>query len=64
MVVEQITEVEDVFCNDEDDKDDVPDCKMRINLKDKTPVQKSSCSMPKPLHQEVKNYAGDLLNKD
>ena len=36
---------------------------MKIHLKDETPVQKSYYSMPKPLHQEVKHYVEDLLNK-
>ena len=63
MVVELITEVADAFCNDEDDIGNVTDCKMKINLKDKTPVRKSYYSMPKLLHQEVKNYVEDLLNK-
>ena len=63
MVVELVTEVADVFCNDQDDIGNVTDCKMKTNLKDKTPVQKSYYSMPKPLHQEVKNYVEDLLNK-
>ena len=63
MVVELITEVADAFCNDEDDIGNVTDCKMKINLKDKTTFQRSYHSMPKPLHQEVKNYVEDLLNK-
>ena len=63
MGVELITEVADVFFNDEDDVGNVTDCKMKINLKDKTPVQKSHYSMPKPLHQKVKTYVEDLLNK-
>ena len=63
IVVELITEVTDVFCNDEDDISNVTDCKMKINLKDKTPVQKSYYAMLKPLHEEVKNYLEDLLNK-
>ena len=41
----------------------VTDFRMRINLKDDTPVQKTYYSMPKPLHTEVKNYIVDLLNK-
>ena len=36
---------------------------MRINLKDHTPVQKTYCSIPKPLHTEVKSYIVHLLNK-
>ena len=52
MVVKLITKVADVFCNDEDDIGNVTDCKMKINLNDKTPVQKSYYSMPKPLHKK------------
>ena len=63
IVVELITEVADVFCNDEDDISNVTDCKMKINLKDKTLVQKSYYAMLKPLHEEFKNYVEDLLNK-
>ena len=53
----------DVFCSGPDDIGNVKGCQMKINLKDKTPVQKSYYSMPKPLHIEVKNYIIDLLNK-
>ena len=63
MVVELITEVADVFCIDEDGIGSVTDCKMKINLKDKTPFQKSFHSIPKALHQQVKNYVEDLSNK-
>ena len=41
---------------------------MKIHLKDETPVQKSYDFisydfMSKPLHQEIKHYAEDFLNK-
>ena len=36
---------------------------MPINLMDKTPVQKTYTSIPKPLYPEVKQYIEDLLNK-
>ena len=62
MVVELIAEVADVFCNDKDGVGSLTDCKTKINLKDKTLVQKSFCSMLKPLYQEVKNYVENLLN--
>ena len=52
--VDLITEMSEVFCQDSDDIGDVQNCKMKIRLKDETPVQKSYYSMPKPLHQEVK----------
>ena len=53
----------DVFCKGADDIGNVTDCRMRINLKDQTPVQKTYYSMPKPLHTEIKNYITDMLNK-
>ena len=53
----------DVFCKGPDDIGNVTDCRMRINLKDHTPVQKTYYSMPKPFYTEVKNYTVDLLNK-
>ena len=46
----------DVFCKG-------PDCRMKINLKDQMPVQKTYYSIPKPLHAEFENYIVDLLNK-
>ena len=49
-----ITEISGVLCQDSDDIGDVQNYKMKIRLKDQTPVQKSYYSMPKPLHQEVK----------
>ena len=55
--------ITDTFCLNSDDIGDVQNCKMKIRLKDETPVQKSYHSMPKPLHQEVKHYVEDLLNK-
>ena len=58
-----ITEMSDAFCQDSDDIGDVQNCKMKIHLKDETPVQKSYYSMLKSLHQEVKHYVEDLLNK-
>uniref|UniRef100_A0A8C5WDF6 Gypsy retrotransposon integrase-like protein 1 n=1 Tax=Leptobrachium leishanense TaxID=445787 RepID=A0A8C5WDF6_9ANUR len=36
---------------------------MHITLKDTTLVQKTYMSVPKPLHQEVKEYVQDLLNR-
>ena len=58
-----IIEILDLFSYDSDDIGDVQNCRMKIHLKDETPVQKSYYSMPKPLHQEVKHYVEDLLNK-
>ena len=61
--VDLITEMSDVFCQDSEDIGDVQNCKMKIRLKDETPVQKSYYSMAKLLHQDVKNYVEELLNK-
>lgn len=36
---------------------------MHITLKDQTPVQKTYISVPKQLHQEVKTYLQDLINR-
>ena len=64
--VNLITEISDAFCQDSDDIGDVQNYKMKIRLKDETPVWMSYYSMPKPLHQEVKHswkHLEDLLNK-
>ena len=61
--VDLITEMSDVFSQDNEDIGDVQNCKMKLRLKDEKPVQKSYYSMPKPLHQEVKHFVEDLLNK-
>ena len=51
------------FCIGSDDIGNVTECKMKIQLKDQTPVQKTYYSMPKSLHLEIKHYIEDLLNK-
>ena len=61
--VDLITEISDVFCEDIEDIGDVQNCKMKIRLKDEIPVRKSYYFMPKPMHQEVKHFVEDLLNK-
>ena len=61
--VDLITEMSDEFCQDSEDIGDAQNCKMKIRLKDETPVQKSYYSMAKLLHQDVKNYVEELLNK-
>ena len=57
-----ITEMPDIFCQDNDKISGIRNSKMKICLKDKTPVQKSYYHMPKSLHQEWK-HVEDLLNK-
>jgi len=59
-----ISESIDMFCESSDEIGDVPDCKMKIKLKDSVPVQRFYRTMPRPLHLEVKNYVEDLLNKE
>ena len=56
-----LREEADVFCLDSDDIGHVTECKMKIQLKDQAPVQKTYYSIPKPLHLEVKHYIEDLL---
>lgn len=51
------------FAYDSDDVGYIPSLKMRITLNDTSPVQKTYMSVPKPLHNEVKEYLQDLLNK-
>lgn len=51
------------FARDEKDIGCIPSLQMHITLKDTTPVQKTYMSIPKPLHQEVKQYVQDLFNR-
>ena len=51
------------FAYDGDDIGSIPSLKLHITLHDTTPVKKSYTSVPKPLHQEVKEYIQDLLNR-
>jgi len=43
------------FAKDDSDVGCIPSPRMHISLRDPTPVQKTYISVPKPLHQEVKN---------
>ena len=36
---------------------------MNINLADNQPIQRNYTLIPRPLHEEVKSYIEDLLNK-
>ncbi len=40
-----------------------PSLQLKIRLSDMTPVKRTYVSVPKPLHNEVKEYLEDLLNK-
>lgn len=51
------------FSKDDMDVGCILTLKMHITLKDTTPVQKTYISVPKPVHQEVKEYLQDLLNR-
>lgn len=51
------------FAFDGDDVGCIPSLQMHITLNDNSPVQKTYTSVPKPLHNEVKEYLQDLLNR-
>ena len=51
------------FAYDDDDIGSIPSLKLHITLHDTTPVRKTYMAVPKPLHQEVKEYVQDLLNR-
>lgn len=51
------------FAYDDDDIGAIPSLKLHITLHDTTPVRKTYVAVPKPLHQEVKEYIQDLLNR-
>ncbi|XP_035264283.1 uncharacterized protein LOC118222647 [Anguilla anguilla] len=51
------------FSRNEHDIGCMPSLKMHITLHDTTPVKRTYMSVPKPLHQEVKQYLRDLLEK-
>lgn len=51
------------FAYDGDDIGSILSLKLHITLHDTTPVKKTYMSVPKPLHQEVKEYLQDLLNR-
>lgn len=51
------------FTKDDGDVGCIPSMRMHITLRDPAPVQKTYISVPKPLHQEVKTYLQDLINR-
>lgn len=51
------------FAYNDEDIGCIPSLKLHITLHDTTPVKKTYMSVPKPLHQEVKEYIQDLLNR-
>ena len=64
QVVRQLLREEcNAFAYDDKDVGCIPSLSMHITLHDTTPVRKTYISVPKPLHQEVKEYLQDLLNR-
>ncbi|XP_071996711.1 uncharacterized protein [Engystomops pustulosus] len=63
MVRRMLREECHAFAKDDFDVGCIPSLKMRINLKDNTPVTKGYTGVPKPLHKEVKEYLQDLINR-
>ncbi|KAL1252662.1 hypothetical protein QQF64_017355 [Cirrhinus molitorella] len=64
QIVRQLLREEcNAFSFDDNDVGCIPSLNMHITLHDKTPVQKTYISVPKPLLQEVKEYLQDLLNR-
>lgn len=51
------------FAKDDSDVGCIPSLHLQLRLKDNTPVRRTYMSVPKPLHQEVKEYLQDLLNR-
>ena len=51
------------FCVDDQDVGCAENLQLKINLSDKTPVQKNYIGVPKPLYPELKHYIEDLLNR-
>ena len=56
-------EERDAFCADDQDVGCAENFQLKINLSDKTPVQKNYIGVPKPLYPELKHYIEDLLNR-
>lgn len=63
IVHQMLYEESDVFAHDDGDIRCIPNLKLKINLKDDTPVQKCYNSIPKPLYKVVKEYVQNLLDR-
>uniref|UniRef100_A0A3B1J7S5 ribonuclease H n=1 Tax=Astyanax mexicanus TaxID=7994 RepID=A0A3B1J7S5_ASTMX len=61
IVREMLYEESSVFACDDHDMGCIPSLQLSITLKDDIPIQRPYTSIPKPLHQEVKQYIQDLL---
>lgn len=59
-VKEMLMEECKAFAQGENDVGCIPSLRIHNTLKDKTPVQKTYISVPKPLHQEVKQKIQNL----
>ena len=59
MLLEEI----ESFSSGEDDIGSIEELKLKLNMRDTTPVQKTYNAIPRPLYPEVKQYIEDLLNR-
>lgn len=62
-VLHMLNENNDIFTQSDDDIGCLHGLEMDIKLKDEEPVQKTYCSIPRPLYQEVKDYLQNLIQK-
>lgn len=58
-----LREERNAFARDDHDVGTIPSLQLKIRLNDPTPVRRTYISVPKPIHQEVKEYLEDLLNR-
>lgn len=63
IVRQMLYEESDVFAEEDGDIGCIPNLKLKINLSDNCPVQRSYNSIPKPLLREVKEYVQNLLDR-
>ena len=64
IAFQMLKEESESFAKDDDDLACAEDLKLKINLSETTPVQKTYSGIPHPLYPEVKGYIEDLLNKE
>ncbi|PIK42002.1 hypothetical protein BSL78_21124 [Apostichopus japonicus] len=63
LAKQMLTEECHAFARNDDDLGTIPTLKMKIQLDDDVPVQKSYISVPPPLYKEVKEYVKDLISR-
>ena len=63
LVTKMFTEEAESFARDDDEVGCIQGLRMKLELSDTTPVQKTYTSIPHPLYAEVKHYLEDLLNR-